>query len=127
MAETQSMTQDELVSALRERFGNDPMAWAFQCPACGDVATGQDFRDALAANPRTNPDGSQATASDYLGTVCIGRVTGAPAVPGDEWTGRGCDWCSFGLLRGPVRVDLADGHELWAFPIATAPEAAARG
>jgi hypothetical protein len=110
-------TQEELLAELHKRFGEDPMNWAFQCPACKDIATGQDFRDALAADPDRYKD---KTASDYLGRVCIGRVSGA-LLKDVEYTGRGCDWASFGLFRGPEFVIAPDGTELPCFPLAPAP------
>lgn len=110
------MTQDELVEELRRRFGDDPSAWAFVCPRCEDVATATDFRAALEANPRTNPDGSAKTASDLLGQECIGRTLGA--LSRDGYDGRGCDWCAFGLLPGPLGIEMPDGRIARSFHIA---------
>jgi hypothetical protein len=45
------MTQAELLQLLQDRFGLDPLAWAFVCPECGDVASGEDFRQALREHP----------------------------------------------------------------------------
>lgn len=116
-----TLTQTELLDLLHERFGDDPMAWAFQCPHCRDIATGQDFRDALAANPRTRDDGTSVTASAILGQECIGRTLGALRGAADEWTGRGCDWTAYGLFHGPVTVTTDGGHTMHAFPVAPAP------
>lgn len=123
MTSPSTITQDELRTLLVDRFGPDPYRWAFQCPACGDVATGADFRDALTEHPRTHRDGTPVAASDLLGGSCIGRVLGALSVPtGQEWTGRGCDWTAHGLFRGPVTVALPDGKTTHAFHVAPAPE-----
>jgi hypothetical protein len=115
------MTQDELVAELRLRFGDDPANWAFVCPRCGDVASAADFRVALSETGRADE-----SASDHLGQICIGRILGAL----DRWTvdgtrasrktyaGRGCDWCAFGLFRGPMIVVTPEGNELYAFNIA---------
>jgi hypothetical protein len=108
------ITQAELVAEARERFGDNPLTWAFLCPSCGDEATGQDFRDALAAHPRERK-GEPVTASDLLGQECIGRTLGKG--------GRGCDWAAYGLLCGPWEIVMPDGHSAWGFPLADAPEA----
>lgn len=110
-----TMTQDELVDELRRRFGDDPLEWAFVCPQCGDVASAADFREALAAHPRTNRDGSPKTASHLLGQECIGRTLGALTDGSNE---RGCDWCAFGLLPGPLGIEMPDGHIARSFHIA---------
>jgi len=107
-------TQDELVAELAVLYGADPMRWAFKCPSCGDVATGQDFSDALKA---TNAD--RPFASDHLGQVCIGRVIGALAKD-TKYHGRGCDWAAFGLFAGPNFVIQADGRRVPCFPLAPA-------
>lgn len=115
------LTQDELLSLLQDRFGNDPMDWAFQCPQCGDIASGKDFSEALKAKPLTRTDGSKVMASDIFGQQCVGRLLGVLSVPPGEWEGRGCDWSAFGLFRGPVRVTTAEGGEMFCFPVAPAP------
>lgn len=116
------LTQEQLLDLLTERFGTDPMAWAFKCPGCGDVATGQDFRDALDADPRHNRDGSATTASDVIGQQCIGRFLGVLSTPATVWKGRGCDWVAFGLIRGPWAVDRPDSTRMYCFPVAEVAE-----
>lgn len=98
----QTWTHAEWLAELSRRFGPDPMAWAFICPMCGDVATGQDFKDALAAEPRTRADGTTFRASDLLGGQCIGWSLGALT---GAWQG----W----------RTD--DGKRLSVFPMAPEP------
>lgn len=94
-------SQAEFVEEASRRFGDDPMGWAFVCPHCGDVATGQDFADALA--------GTDRPASRYLGRECIGRVLGAlSAARLEEWAGRGCDWAAYGLLGTLGKGQLVD-------------------
>ncbi|MGC9540212.1 VVA0879 family protein [Streptomyces sp. UG1] len=114
------LTQAELVDEAIERFGDDPLKWAFQCPSCGDIATGQDFRDALKEHPRTNRNG-EVIASDVLGQECIGRTLGA--LEGRKT--RGCNWAAYGLIRGPWEIALPDGRSVYGFPLAPAPERAA--
>ena len=123
MSEHRKMAQAEMVAELKARFGDDPMAWAFRCPRCGDVATGQDFRDALARHPRKH-GGADVVDSDVLGQECIGRTFGTLGVPADDWNGRGCDWTAYGLFHGPLEIVMPDGRSVWGFPIADAPQPA---
>jgi hypothetical protein len=116
--ENRRLTQDELHDLLVGRFGDDPMRWAFRCPRCGDVATGRDISEALAADPRTGKDGEAVTTSDVLGQECVGRLIGALRVKAGEYGGRGCDWCSFGLFPGPWFVATPDGQQIPCFPVA---------
>ena len=102
-------TQAELLEEARRRFGDDPKQWAFVCPSCGDVATAQDFLDA-GADPNA------------IGQDCIGRATGALTRSGPTNT-RGCDWCAYGLFRGPWLITLPDGKEVGGFALAPAAEA----
>ncbi len=113
------LTQDELLAEARARFGDDPMQWAFQCPHCKDIATGQDFRDALKEHPRTHSRSGEAViASDVIGQECIGRTLGA--LKKDGPTGRGCDWAAYGLFPGPWEIVLPDGRSMYGFPLAPA-------
>lgn len=111
------VTHAEFIATLIERFGEHPSKWAFVCPSCGDVATGDDFREALIEHPRIRRDGTTTEAAHILGQECIGRTLGALSVSDDEWTGRGCTWVAYGLFRGPLFVEL-DGHEVPSFHIA---------
>lgn len=115
------LTQAELVAEATERFGSDPLKWAFRCPSCGDVANGQDFREALTANPRKNRAGEDVIASDVVGQECIGRTLGALRKDHGKYKGRGCDWAAYGLFAGPWDVALPNGRSMHAFPLATAP------
>ena len=112
------LTQPELLALLTERFGPSHTNWAFQCPSCGDVATGADFQDALAENPIIRQDGTTVTASDIFGQHCIGRNLGALQGKAKDWKGRGCDWTAYGLFMGPVTIDLGDGKKMHCFPLA---------
>ncbi|MEV6833536.1 VVA0879 family protein [Streptomyces sp. NPDC051133] len=117
--ESRKLTQAELLAEATERFGTDPLKWAFICPSCGDTADGQDFSDALAANPRTHRSGETVIASDIVGQECIGRTLGA--LSRGKYTGRGCDWAAYGLIAGPWQIELPNGHTMHAFPLAPAP------
>lgn len=119
--DTFTLTQDELVTQARQRFGDHPQDWAFQCPSCGDAATGRDFANALEANPKTRPDGEPVLATDLLGQHCLGRELGALNTPPTHT--RGCDWAAYGpLIEGPWTVVMPDGAHIPAFPLAPTPE-----
>lgn len=111
------LTQNELIAEAVERFGGDPMNWAFKCPGCGDVATGRDFREALAAHPRQGTSGKALTASSLLGQECVGRTLGALRRDA-KYDGRGCDWAAYGLVSGPWFVALPNGREIPSFSLA---------
>lgn len=106
--EYRKLTQNQLLAEVRERFGDDPMDWAFTCPTCQTVTTGRELSDALKAYPRRNRNGDKTITSDLLGRECIGRTH--PEM--------GCDWAAYGLFRGPWEVELPDGESQWCFPIA---------
>jgi hypothetical protein len=111
-------TQDELVAELIARFGEDHRLWAFQCPQCHDIASAQDFKDALdAAHIDQDP-------FRYLGQECIGRLLGAidKSIPKGTYSGRGCDWVAYGLFKGPEFIIMPNGNEVGSFAIAPAPE-----
>ena len=118
---SETITHETFLATLRERFGESPAAWAFVCPQCADVATGADFRAALKAHPRERR-GEAVTASDLMGQECIGRTLGALTGPAEKWKGRGCDWCAYGLIGGPLGVEMPDGKVVRSFSIARARE-----
>lgn len=100
-------THAEWLAEAKRRFGDDPTAWRFQCPACGHVATPGDFKAAGAEGPRAAQE-------------CLGRV-----LPRDESRSalqdRGdgpCDWAAFGLFDiCTVHVDR-DGKRVPVFAFA---------
>ncbi len=102
-------TQSELAAEAVRRFGDDSMRWAFTCPACGDIACAQDFKDA-----------GLEPGQVAIGQECIGRAIGALAKPAPTNT-RGCDWCACGLFRGPWLVTLPNGKEVGSFRLAPGP------
>lgn len=108
------LTQAELMAEAKERFGDDWLTWAFECPRCGDIASFADFKAA----------GAQASA---CGQECLGRTLGALTKNG-KYEGRGCNWAAYGLFHGPWEVVLPadDKHPertVWSFPLADAPQA----
>lgn len=108
-SEYRKLTQADLMALATERFGEDWLKWAFECPRCGDVATFQDFKDAGAG-------------AALCGQECLGRSLGALDKP-KPTNKRGCDWVAYGLIRGPWEVVVpADEHRpersVWSFPLA---------
>lgn len=107
------ITQQELVDLARERFGDDPLLWAFTFPNCGDVASPGDFR-AIEVDPQR------------AGQECIGRWQGALTkaalgTDGQAHAKRGCDWAAYGLFSGPWFIQMPDGRTIPGFPLAPAP------
>lgn len=120
MSNQRTLTHAELLAEAQERFGENPLDWAFLCPACGDAATGRDFGEALAGHPRTER-GAAIAASDIIGQECIGRTLGALAQGAEKYQGRGCNWAAYGLFPAPWTVTLPDGGTMHCFPLAPAP------
>ena len=109
------ITQNELLTEAKLRFGDNVMKIAFTCPTCEDTATLADFRD-------LNVDPGRA------GQDCIGRHLGAcdAKTKRTPYTGRGCDWAAYGLFHGPWEIVLPveEGkpeRSMWAFPLAGEP------
>lgn len=75
-------------------FGTNKEDWRFVCPACGHVASIAKIRAELPElkGKRWAP-----------GQECVGRFT-------DKVD---CDWCAYGLFRGPLVITAAnDGREV---------------
>ncbi|MEU3683719.1 VVA0879 family protein [Streptomyces sp. NPDC030592] len=116
MTESRVLTQEEFWAEARERFGLAAADWAFQCPSCGDVATGAEIAKALAEHPRKSKDFDRNVRFDeVLGQECIGRILG-------KGGGRGCQYAAFGFVHGPWQVALPySTRPAYCFPLAPAP------
>jgi hypothetical protein len=100
--ELRTITRDQLIAELTEKFGVDKEKWAFKCPACGHIQTVKDFID-IGVNP------------EHVNFNCIGRYA--------KNTG-GCNWTLGGLLTihrlliiHTVEIDV-DGMKIPCFEIA---------
>ncbi|MCX5285979.1 VVA0879 family protein [Streptomyces sp. NBC_00198] len=118
-----TLTQAALWAEATERFGKDPLQWAFKCPSCKDVANGADFQKALDDAPESSApkrrNGRPVTWADVLGRECIGRHLGA--LHGGT-PSRGCAWAAYGLISGPWFIEMPDGSRpAPSFPLAPAP------
>lgn len=92
----------------KKRFGDNYAEWKFLCPACGHVASGQDFKE-VAAKPNDMYQG------------CIGRHNGKGKNPDKDDNENGCNWAAFGLFgtMGKGRIIIAeDGAEVEVFDFA---------
>ncbi|MET7944421.1 VVA0879 family protein [Streptomyces sp. NPDC005302] len=107
-SESRTLTLAQLHAEATGRFGDDPLHWAFQCPTCKDIATGDDFKAVLDDNRTAEQPkrrGRPVIWSDVLGRECIGRYLGA--LKGGS-SPRGCNWAAFGLFSGPWFVTMPD-------------------
>ncbi|MFJ8798448.1 VVA0879 family protein [Streptomyces sp. NPDC102487] len=120
---SRTLTQAELWAEATDRFGDDPLQWAFQCPSCKDIANGDDFKKVLDDNQGAEQPkrrGRPVIWTDVLGRECIGRYLGAL----DGGTSpRGCNWAAYGLFSGPWFVTMPD-TDRHAPSFALAPEPA---
>lgn len=67
---TRTLTLGEFHAEARDRFGDDQRAWAYQCPACGDIARWADVRFALSLTDLAS-DRPRLTAEQVLAQRCI--------------------------------------------------------
>lgn len=111
-----TITQEELVAEMRQRFGDNARQWKFVCPMCKTVQCADDFFATGKFQPGTGE------VNKYLGFSCIGRFTGAGAPRSGTPPGRGCNWTLGGLLQiHELEIILPDGKRSPAFEIAEAP------
>lgn len=106
MAE-QRYTVDEWRAEAERRFGLDPMAWRFVCPACGHVATIREWKLAGAT-------------SGEVAFSCVGRHLEAARDAFAKGDGP-CNYAGGGLFKlNPVTV-VDEGREHDVFAFAPAP------
>lgn len=105
--EVERMTYDELHALLADRFGPDPAAWAFICPACATTQTAAD----------AEPYGAVAKA--HIGRMCVRAY-----LPADD--PQRCTWNALGASGGPLTVTRRVTYGVHAQPsmqVAPAPAA----
>lgn len=91
------MTKSEWQAEGKRRFGDNHRDWKFKCPACGHVASVQDYKDAGAV-------------AGHVAFSCIGRnlKDGPRKAFGEKGKGP-CNYAGGGLIGlNPVEVD--GGH-----------------
>lgn len=69
-------TPEEWRTEGKRRFGENFEDWKFKCPSCGNIANGQEFKEA-GAEPND------------MYQNCIGRFNGKT---------KGCDWAAYGFF-----------------------------
>lgn len=86
------MTYKEWYAEGRRRFGDDVMKWKFVCPACGHVASVQDYKDAGAPE-------------EAVAFSCIGLYLPSAKQAFSEGPGP-CTYAGGGLFRlNPVKIE----------------------
>ena len=83
-------TKEEWLAEGKRLFGDRLVDYRFRCPKCGNVASGQEFKDAGA--------GPNAMCCE-----CIGRHV----------KGKGCDWAAYGLFD--ICTVHVDGQPVFEF------------
>ena len=102
-------TIEEWRAEAARRFGPDPLKWRFVCPACGHIASTQDWKDA----------GAPSTTVAFS---CVGRWLKNSAEAFSRRGKKPCNYAGGGLIRlNPVTVTFPDGTITQAFEFA--PEA----
>ena len=97
------MTKEEWLAKGKELFGPDYFQWRFVCPACGNIASPNDYiayRD-KGAKPNS------ATCE------CIGRYSGNINVP--MGGGPPCNYAGYGLLHLSPVIVSDEGKEIRCF------------
>jgi hypothetical protein len=105
---TETMTLEAWQAKARALFGADELAWKFECPSCGHVATAADWKAAGA------PEGAVAFS-------CVGRWLDADDKKTFRKEGGPCQYAGGGLFKlNPVTVIAPDGKEHMMFAFAEA-------
>ena len=94
-----------------EKFGENMMEWKFECPACGNVQSPEDFM-------KFKDRG--ATPSDAYFN-CIGRFAGYKKVPGKKT--QPCDYTMGGLIQLAKTIVIGEeGEENRVFEFASSTD-----
>ena len=88
--EGKNYTKAEWLAEGKRLFGNHFEDYRFKCPRCGNIASGQEFKD-VGAKP------------DNMYCECIGRYV----------KGKGCDWAAYGLFD--ICTVHVDGKPVFEF------------
>ena len=73
--DNKNYTKEEWLAEGERLFGEHIEDWKFKCPRCGNIASGQEFKDVGAE-------------SNSMYCECIGRYLKR----------KGCDWAAYGLF-----------------------------
>ncbi|MFE3461348.1 VVA0879 family protein [Nocardiopsis aegyptia] len=97
-----TITLDQFRAEARARFGPNANRWAYQCPACGDVAVLANVIYALSQQPVATALQHGLTADKVLAQQCIGCFAEAED-------------------HGTTVVRMPSGREVHVFELAPAP------
>jgi hypothetical protein len=101
-------TEAEWNAEGEKLFGPDKDKWAFECPNCKNVMSLE----------RARAEFVELKGSKWLVyQECVGRYS-VVAHMAKKVDGKACDWCSYGLFRGPDVVVMPDGKETGVFAFA---------
>lgn len=104
------ITREQWEAKGSELFGNDKEKWRFACPICGNEMS---IERARAEFPELKGRGWRPEQE------CIGRGIDTPAAR--MKSGDRCDWCAYGLFRGPLLVTVGEGKQVAVFDFAGKP------
>ncbi|SET95427.1 hypothetical protein SAMN05421676_11245 [Salinibacillus kushneri] len=108
----EKLTLNEWLEEGSKLFGENKLKWKFKCPACGHLASIEDFVE------------HDADPNDAY-QKCIGRVNGK-GTKNQTDLGHGCNWAAYGLfgtLDKGRTVISEDGDEVSVFDFALSEEA----
>ena len=118
MSNIETITIPEFHARLKAQGVKRHEDFAFKCPMCGTVQSGQSLISAGAGS------GFEAVEK-YVGFSCVGRFTGAGA-PRKKPDGKPCDWTLGGFFRLHKLEVVDENGELHPrFEIASPEEAQA--
>jgi len=102
----------EWLAQAKALFGDDVMAWRFECPICHHVQTPGDFK-AIGVDP-------QASYRECIGRHKSDRASHLGAT-------QPCDYATYGLFRIGNTVITETGEPVTVFPFATGSRLMATG
>jgi hypothetical protein len=103
---TRQITKKEWEEEGTKKFGDDMMKWKFVCPACGHIASIQDWRDIGA-------DEGEVAFS------CVGRHVENHGTLFDKGQKQPCNYAGGGFFTmNPVHVEMDNGDIRQTFEFA---------
>jgi hypothetical protein len=103
------MTREQWEAEGLRRFGEDKQHWAFKCPVCFNVMS----------IARAKAEFPELKGRDWRPeSECIGRYLDTPVarmIFDGKRSEKRCDWCAYGLFRGPCHVTTAEGKDIAVF------------
>lgn len=85
-------SREEWLDKGRELYGDDYYQWKFRCPACGNIARIEDYKEFK----------DKGASPDSAATECLGRYKRGRKGP------LKCDWAAYGFFSGPSYIKFDD-------------------